>query len=144
MQTPIHPDVCAVQMGEQRLVWNDEMKLRLIKVQLLGQQNAKLVTACSVPQWFCRIKVRSHDAHSMPAQSIQHAQGCTLNLVHVMQRIAADTLDIGEAEMEVRLQVHGPAPGCRRHVRGLLVPALFRVRSAAAHCPAACTAGLLQ
>ena len=28
-------------MGEQRLVWNDEMKLRLIKVQLLAQQNAK-------------------------------------------------------------------------------------------------------
>ncbi len=40
----------------------------------------------------------------MPAQCIQHAQGSTLNLVHVMQRIAADTLDIGEAEMEVRLQ----------------------------------------
>ena len=40
-EMPITPGVCAVQMGEQRLVWNDEMKLRLIKVQLLGQQNAK-------------------------------------------------------------------------------------------------------
>ena len=52
----ITQDVCDVQMGEQRLVWNDEMKLRLIKVQLLGQQNTKACNGMLSPAMVLQVQ----------------------------------------------------------------------------------------
>ena len=91
-------------MGEQRLIWNDEMKLRLIKVQLLGQQDAKACNGMPSPAMGLQIQGPLPCCTQHACSMHSACPGLHSEMGDVMQRIAADTLDIGEAEMEVRLE----------------------------------------